>query len=80
MNHPALDDLRALEPNWDSYGAATISEAALTTASYLCFVPTVNGGIQIELHAGGMDIEVEIDPEGLIETVLVAPERRKQAS
>jgi hypothetical protein len=73
-----LDDLRALPANWDGYGGITITEAALNTADKLTFVPCATGGIQIELHAGGMTVEVEIGPDGLIGSVYA--ERRKGSS
>ncbi len=64
-----------LEQNWDGYGAKQISEQAIETASkireYMALVPMNNGGIQLECHAGGMDIEIEIDAKGKLKGVFV---------
>ena len=62
--------LLRLEFNWDSYGALTVSPRAVCAAlRFLArelpagaplpsFVPTVDGGIQLEWHVGGIDIEL----------------------
>lgn len=65
-----IAELRKLEDNWDSYGASPISEKAIETASYLAIVPVCNGGIQIELHAGEAEIEIEIDEGGRVTSVM----------
>lgn len=62
--------LLRLQANWDSYGAPAISPtAAFTALQFLeqlpahaprpSLVPTSKGGLQIEWHAGGVDIEIE---------------------
>lgn len=56
----------AAEDNWDSYGGKATTQAAIRTAGYLCSVPTSQGGLQIELHAGGADIEIEIAADGKV--------------
>ena len=67
-----LDDMATLPHNWDSYGAAPISrevidKAALVLAILERFgghwdcVPMSSGGIQIEQHQYGYDIEVSIE-------------------
>ena len=61
-----LEALAALEANWDGYNAKPISPAAINRADDFWFVPMANGGIQIELNAGGMEIEIEIKPDGTI--------------
>jgi hypothetical protein len=73
----ALEKLRrlaALEPNWDSYGACPISGAvvmvvedlldvvALPKAPEPAVVPTPEGGVQLEWHIRGLDLEVEVAP------------------
>lgn len=63
--------------DWDSYGARPISQESLKEAlAFLleaaaiipnlaspAVVPTAPGGIQLEWHQGGVDIEVEFDPD-----------------
>lgn len=68
-----LSGLRALRDDWDTYGAPPITDAAIRTGEAVFFVPCSNGGIQVEMHAGGMDIEIEVRPDGTVESVLVAP-------
>ena len=67
-----LAELLALENNWDSYGARTISvDLARTALDLLEFlmsssvplpdiVPTSSGGLQLEWHIGSRHFEVEI--------------------
>jgi hypothetical protein len=66
-----LKELRALEQNWDSYGAPALDLECIDKAwhLYCClpgtewsFVPCSDGGVQLEQHAGGFDIEVTISP------------------
>jgi len=66
-----LAELRALPPGWNGHGSAAIEEAALRTASALTFVPRPGGGIVVELHAGGVDVEIDIEADGKIEDVFV---------
>lgn len=68
----AFNALLGLKPGWNSYGAATIRpEAGETAFELLCdimrartpvpsIVPTANGGVQIEWHAKGVDLEIEV--------------------
>jgi hypothetical protein len=64
--------LRALEPGWDSYKGKPITEAAITAVenALKCFqemphiVPCGDGGIQIEWHNHGVDIEIQFSPNG----------------
>ena len=60
----------ATEPDWDSYGGKPTTEAAIKTARNLVGIPLRTGGIQIEMSAGGADIEIEIDPDGKVSSVL----------
>lgn len=55
--------------NWDGHGSAAVTKAAIDTACTMQVVPLPGGGIQIEWHAGGMDIEIEIDETGRIADV-----------
>jgi hypothetical protein len=72
----ALNHFFELDENWDSYGARPIRpEAALETVRFLdqymrpgvplpSIVPTVRGGVQLEWHERGIDIEVGFGPGG----------------
>lgn len=62
-------DLRSfleLEEGWDSYGGKPTTRQAVDTAEALSFVPTSRGGVQVELHAGGADVEIEISSTGKV--------------
>ena len=71
-------ELRQLPRGWNSHGAVPVSDAAFVrTVEFLsayqiagvagpALVPTVRGGLQIEWHRGGVDIEVEISHEGSV--------------
>jgi hypothetical protein len=37
---------------------------------YMSAVPTNRGGIQLEWHAGGVDVEILIEPEGTVDVVI----------
>lgn len=68
-----LCKLLELPPNWDSYGAPQIEKQSIVTALEIIatspdtpkpsIVPTVYGGVQFEWHRGGMDLEIEINPQ-----------------
>jgi hypothetical protein len=57
-----------LEQNWDSYGAVPIDPRAIARAILMLDslqgdwtpVPMSDGGVQLELHSGGFDIEIQI--------------------
>jgi hypothetical protein len=76
MNTLDLDGLRSLGSNWDGRGSMAPTPQALRTAGALCACPLGSGGIQIDLHAGGSDIEIEIDAGGNITSVLWAKASR----
>lgn len=75
-----LDELATLKANWDSYQAEPMTPAALIAArGYVsvmalispvsampepAIVPTNDGGIQLEWHQSGVDVEVYISPTG----------------
>ncbi len=72
----ALAESLALPTNWDSYGACRVDPGSVKSAGQaLCslmssdtipptVVPTVRGGIQLEWHARGIDLEIEFSPVG----------------
>ena len=70
-----LNDLRMLRDQWDGYDGVPPSEAALRTAQFLNYTPMSGGGIMIELHAGGMNIEIEINADGRVCDVAVTLDR-----
>ena len=65
-----LDDLRKLQPNWDSYGGKKIDPAAIDGAARILarmwypaswhVIPCSDGSVQIESHSDGLDIEIHI--------------------
>jgi hypothetical protein len=67
----ALDELLSLPANWDSHGARALSLAYVPAVLQLllevmpddaplpAIVPTSGGGIQLEWHTRGIDLEVE---------------------
>lgn len=71
-----LNDLLDLPPGWDGSRARPVTDAAALSAMKTLFavandrslapqiVPLVDGGIQIEWHAGGFSIEIEVDGSG----------------
>jgi hypothetical protein len=68
----ALEDLRVLRKDWDSYGAAPVSPVMIGAAYELLqqiapakvpmpsIVPTSDGSVQIEWHTHGIDLEVRL--------------------
>jgi hypothetical protein len=77
MSAPRITDdwvarLRELKPNWNSYGAPAISEAAIEALGLFYAVPMIDGGIQMEAHFGGKDLEIEIGPDGKIRSLYCA--------
>ncbi len=66
--------LRELQPGWDGYVAPAISESAISTVEHFATVPCSDGGIQIEIHQDGYDIEIVIAPDGSIASALVCHE------
>lgn len=72
---PTLDrivELMELAPNWDSYGGSQIDPACILESVRLLLavttentplpsvVPTSQGGVQLEWHTNGVDLEVEV--------------------
>lgn len=73
-----LGELLRLPANWDSYGAPPVrTSAAVASLEVLLrtaelstpppqLVPTVEGGLQLEWHQRGIDLEVVPWPEGRV--------------
>lgn len=71
-------NLLQLRPNWDGYGAAQIDPSVVSNvvtilagtlgddAPVPSVVPTNRGGLQLEWHCGGIDLEVEIAASGKV--------------
>jgi len=74
--HPKLMELSLLKDNWDSYGGKPMAELALAEANHFInafkaigavdpfICPCSNGGVQLEWHRNGYDLEMEILPDG----------------
>ncbi|MDP3910679.1 MAG: hypothetical protein Q8Q14_09835 [Gemmatimonadales bacterium] len=70
----ALHEIGFLPENWNSYGSRAVSIHALAATIRLlgalmneamplpAFVPTRRGGVQIEWHIKGIDLEIEVTP------------------
>jgi hypothetical protein len=65
----ALVELTKLEHGWDGYGSIPPTTDAIRTAAHLQVVPVAGGGLQLEIHAGGGDLEIEIQPDGSIHAI-----------
>ena len=76
----AITDLLELPRNWDSYGAPRIAPQNIREALWFTknimrpdaqapqVVPTVRGGVQLEWHTDGVNVEIEFqedEPDGL---------------
>lgn len=71
-----LDKLRDLRDDWDDDGAPAPAEEAIEMAERILTVlrdvtgqavPMTSGGVQLEWHSGGVDLEIVITPEGTVE-------------
>ena len=74
-----LSGFMGLPPDWDGYGAKpTSASAAIQAVSILAklvkaggrppqLVPTNTGGVQLEWHVGGKDVEIEVLSDGRVE-------------
>lgn len=68
--------LRSLKPNWNSYGAPVIDERCIQKAYELWrqlsgewqVVPCSDGGVQLEQHRDGFDIEITVSAVSAPET------------
>lgn len=67
-----VNNLAGMDDGWDGHKSKAPTIEALSVARSLSCCPLGTGGVQIELHAGGMDIEIEVEPDGRIYCVLTA--------
>lgn len=80
MSAPKLGEdwmaqLTALKPGWNSYDGKPICQSAIDTLKNFHVVPTSCGGIQLEVHQDGFDIEIYIEGPGRISSVFVGKEK-----
>lgn len=85
-----LRSFATLSEGWDSYGAKVIELQAVDSAIELlrrivqpetpkpAVVPTNRGGIQIEWHTRGIDLEIEITAQGELRLLYVNPEENAE--
>lgn len=59
---------------WCREQGAEITSEAERTVSNATVVPCGNGGLQLEMHSGGIDMEIEIAADGSVENVYVGME------
>ena len=75
-----LRGLLDLKKGWDSYNAREISLYAVERAQQfieaLHIVPTVRGGVQLEWHHSGVEIEIEFAADGRVVTCSMGRETR----
>jgi hypothetical protein len=79
--YPALSRfqyLSRLDENWDTYGGSPLSDDAIYTALSIiarllrdesappAIVPTSEGGVQLEWHRAGDELEIRVAPSGAI--------------
>ncbi len=73
-----VSEIGELEQGWDSYGARAVDpDCAATTVELVlnlldsntpmpAIVPTIRGGIQLEWHRAGADLEIEVESRARI--------------
>ena len=79
-----IEELSRLPFNWDSYGSPPVQSAAVHGALQVLLaaraneqspaprvVPVSGGGLQLEWRIGGRELDVEILPDGSMETLTV---------
>jgi hypothetical protein len=62
------------EADWDREGAPPTSAEAIKTLQEFSVVPCSSGGLQLEVHRDGFDIEIVIRADGRIESAWVCIE------
>lgn len=86
----AVAAMASLQPNWDGHGAKRIDPAAVQTALAILsraavdidepyIVPTPGGGVQLEWHPQGVDLELEARADGKVGFLAIdQPSNREQ--
>ncbi|HEY0871691.1 MAG TPA: hypothetical protein VGD55_14930 [Acidothermaceae bacterium] len=86
-----LNRLLALEQAWDGQRARPVTPAAVTGMIAILAVvmdddlaspqifPLPDGGLQAEWHAGGHDVEIEIEGDGAVYVIATTPDRHQLA-
>ena len=74
---PALRDdwqktLSGLPYNWDSYRGVPTTHDALHSLGGFAVVPCSDGGLQLEVHKNGYDLEIYVGPDGKLRGAFVA--------
>lgn len=80
MSAPTLgtnwqEQLGELRRGWDSDRGSPITVNAIATVQSFATVPCSSGGIQLEVHRNGFDVEIDIEPDGRISSVFVGRAR-----
>lgn len=70
--HELATDPSLRQPGWDTYGAAPLDDRAIDAARVFlqhawAVVPTNEGGINLERHHSGLDLEIEFKADGSLE-------------
>lgn len=81
---PKFLELLELKPNWDSYHAKEIDVQSAINADmflnkHVNIIPTVSGGIQLEWHVHGLDIEISFDKDGIVGAMVAYDRPRGKA-
>lgn len=61
------------EDGWNGPRSVATTQAARDTVSHLYVIPATDGGLVIDLHAGGMEVEISVEPDGRISLVMAGP-------
>ncbi len=87
----SMQRLSRLPANWSSYGSHRIEDVAIISAARLLtkvlghqgfaptVMPTLHGGVQLEWHRDGSDVEIEFSADGLVSYVY-AYDRHRDAT
>jgi hypothetical protein len=86
-----MQRLAHLPGNWSSYGNCLIEDIAIIRAAEVLaevldadglapsIVPTSQGGVQLEWHRNGDDVEIEFSPQGTVSDVYIYDRRTERA-
>jgi hypothetical protein len=56
---------------WNGKGSVATTQAARDTVAALVMVPTNDGGMMLDWHAGGLEVEIEVRPDGSLDGISV---------